>query len=202
MDRHGWDERYDGDGLVWSAGPNERFASVVADLSPGTALDLGAGEGRNAIWLAREGWDVTAVDFSEVGLATARRRADAAGVGVETVAEDLLSYRPEPASFDLVAVIYLQLDRAERPGVYRAAADAVAPGGTLVVLGHDTTNLTEGYGGPPVADVLFTAEDVVADLDGTGLDVVQAAPVDRVVETDDGPRTAIDALVVARRPRG
>ncbi|MEL7210508.1 MAG: class I SAM-dependent methyltransferase, partial [Actinomycetota bacterium] len=120
MDRHSWDERYGGDELVWSAGPNERFASIAAGLSAGTALDLGAGEGRNAVWLAREGWEVTAVDFSEVGLATARRRAEAAGVTVATTVGDLTQFRPPRGAFDLVAAIYLQLDREDRPGVYRA----------------------------------------------------------------------------------
>jgi hypothetical protein len=98
-----------------------------------------------------------------------------------------------------VAVIYLHLPDDERREVHRRAAAALAPGGTLIVLGHDTTNLTDGHGGPQDAEVLFTPDDVVSDLEPTDLTIIKSGRVQRKVTTPDGDRTAIDALVTARR---
>lgn len=199
MDRDAWNERYEAADLVWTAGPNQTFADEVGGLAPGTALDLAAGEGRNAIWLATQGWAATAVDFSDVALDKARQLAEASEVEIETVVADVTTHVPPAGAYDLVAVIYLHLPEDERRLVHQRAAAAVAPGGTMVVLGHDTTNLTDGHGGPQDASVLFTPDDVVADLEGSGLTVTKAERVDRTVTTSDGDRTAIDALVVARR---
>ena len=199
MDHHGWNERYAAADLVWSATPNQTFATEVATLPAGRALDLGAGEGRNAIWLATQGWTATAVDFSDVGLAKARHLAEANDVEIDTLVADVTVFTPPESSFDLVAVIYLHLPAEERIGVHRRAAAALAPGGTLVVLGHDTTNIADGYGGPQDPDVLFTPDDVVRDLEPTDLTVTKAERVHRTVTTPDGDRTAIDALVTARR---
>ncbi len=200
MKRDVWNERYAAQELVWSAGPNQFLVAEAADLAPGAALDVAAGEGRNAVWLAQRGWRVTAVDFSDVGLEKARRRAAAAGVHVETVCVDVTTWEPPAEAFDLVLVFYLQLPPPERRAAHRLAASGVAPGGVLLVVGHDRTNLTEGHGGPQDDAVLFTPEDVVDDLDGTGLVVERAERVRRRVETDDGAREAIDALVRLRRP--
>ena len=199
MDRHAWNERYEATDLVWTAGPNQTFADEVGGLEPGTALDLAAGEGRNAIWLATQGWTATAVDFSDVALDKARQLAEARDVAIETVVADVTTHVPAAGTYDLVAVIYLHLPADDRRPVHQRAAAAVAPGGTLVVLGHDTTNITDGHGGPQDAAVLYTPDDVVADLEGTGLTVTKAERVDRTVSTPDGDRTAIDALVVATR---
>ncbi len=200
MDRDGWNQRYETTDLVWTAEPNQFLVAEVEGLAPGTALDLGAGEGRNAVWLAQQGWQVTGVDFSDVGLAKADQLATDAGVEVSTVCADLVGYSPPPRGFDLVAVVYLHLPASVRHAVYRRAADGVAPGGTLLVIGHDTANRTHGYGGPQDPDVLFTPDDVVADLADCGVVVEKAERVRRPVETEGGPRVAIDALVRAMRP--
>lgn len=199
MDRQGWNDRYAAADLVWTAEPNRTFATETASLPPGKALDLGAGEGRNAIWLAQRGWTATAVDFSDVALAKAAQLAEASDVEIETIAADVTTYTPPTRAYDLVAVIYLHLPARQRTQVHRRAAAALNPGGTLVVLGHDTTNLTHGHGGPQDAAVLFTPDDVVSDLEATGLTVIKAERVHRTVTTPDGDRTAIDALVTARR---
>jgi 2-polyprenyl-3-methyl-5-hydroxy-6-metoxy-1,4-benzoquinol methylase len=198
VDADGWNRRYATTGLVWTAEPNRFLVQAVEGLVPGRALDLAAGEGRNAVWLARQGWQVTAVDFSAVGLDKARRFAAAAGVTVELVCAE--ATQPINDVYDLVVVLYLHLPAELRLRAYRNAAAAVAPGGTMLVVGHDTTNLTDGVGGPQDPRVLFTANDVVADLEGTGLTVRRAEAVHRMVTTDDGDRTAIDALVQAERP--
>lgn len=197
MDAEGWNRRYATSDLVWTAEPNRFLVEEVGGLAPGRALDLAAGEGRNAVWLARQGWAVTAVDFSDVGLDKARQLAEAAGVDVELVCAD--ATEPIAGTYDLVVVLYLHLPAAQRRLAHRGAAGAVAPGGTLLVLGHDTTNLTDGVGGPQDPAVLFSAADVVDDLDATGLTVRRADAVHRTVATDTGDRTAIDALVRAER---
>lgn len=204
MDSAHWDERYAGKELVWSAGPNVFVADLTADLPPGAVLDLAAGEGRNALWLAERGWRATAVDFSRVALdraeALARERDIRPPGSFTTVHADLLDYVPPARSYDLVLVAYLQVPAAERRLVLRRAAEAVAAGGTLLVVAHDSDNLAHGTGGPQDPTVLYTAADVVADIAGTGLEVSRAEPVRRVVPADDGDREAIDALLLARRP--
>ena len=197
MDRHAWDERYRGSELLWTAEPNRFLVAETAGLEPGRALDLACGEGRNAVWLASRGFAVTGVDFSEVALGKAARLAEARGVDVEWVAADLLAYEPAPRSFDLVVVLYLQLPEAELRPVLRGAAAAVAPGGTFFLVAHDRTNLAEGHGGPRDARVLYSAGDVVAELDG--FEVVRAERVERDVQTPEGERIALDALVRAVR---
>lgn len=196
--REDWNARYAGSELLWTAQPNRLFASEVEGLEGGRALDLACGEGRNAVWLAERGWRTTGVDFSDVAIEKAERLATSRGVEVDWVVADVLEYVAEHRAFDLVAVLYLQLPHEELAQALRVAAGALAPGGTLLVLGHDTTNLTEGYGGPRDAAVLFTPEDVVAELDG--LELERAETVRRTVSLDDGEATAIDAFVRARRP--
>jgi len=197
--REDWNARYAAAELLWTAEPNRRFASEVEDLEPGRALDLACGEGRNAVWLAERGWRTTGVDFSDVALAKAERLAASRGVEVEWVLADVLEHEPERGAFELVAVLYLQLPHEQLAEVLHTSVGALAPGGTLVVLGHDTTNLTHGHGGPRDASVLFTPEDVVPQLER--LVVERAEKVPRTVPLEDGEATAIDALVRARRPR-
>lgn len=202
MDRHDWNCRYASTELVWTAEPNRFLVAEVADLPAGTALDLGAGEGRNAVWLAQQGWRVTAVDFSDIGLHKASTMAAAAQVEISTVYADVATYTPTPAAFDLVVILYLHLPEPVRQVVHRRAADAVAEGGVLLVVGHDATNLSEGFGGPQDPDVLFSPDDIRNDLTGSGLSIEKAARVRRAVETPDGQREAFDALVRARRVAG
>jgi SAM-dependent methyltransferase len=168
-------------------------------MKPGRALDLACGEGRHAIWLAGLFWRVLAVDFSDVAIAKGRELAAEHAVEVEWQVADLNEYVPEPSSADLVIVFYLQLAAHERTPILRRAADAVAPGGMFLLVAHDSTNLERGHGGPKTAEVLYTAGDVVADLDGSGLEIERAEPVERPVETPEGERVAIDALVRATR---
>jgi SAM-dependent methyltransferase len=197
--REDWNERYARKELVWTAEPNRLFAAEVGGLEPGRALDVACGEGRNAVWLAEHGWRVTGVDFSDVAIAKAGELAASRGVNVEWVVADVLDHEPGRRDFDLVAVLYLQLPRDELARALRTAAEAVAPGGTLFVLGHDTTNLEHGHGGPKDASVLFTPEDVVAELGD--LVVERAKKVRRTVALEEGEATAIDALVRAHRER-
>lgn len=202
MEREQWDRRYAGADLVWPVDANRFVVRETADLTPRRALDLGTGEGRNAIWLAERGWHVTAVDFSAVALEKGRRLAGERGVDVEWIEADLRSYMPEREVFGLVLVMYMHPLAPERRSLVRMAASALAAGGTLLVVGHDRTNLTQGVGGPQDVDRLFGPEDIVADLAGVDrLRTIRAERVLRPVHTDDGERTAIDALVRVKRVR-
>jgi SAM-dependent methyltransferase len=199
VNRDDWNRRYSGQDLVWSAEPNRFLVEEVAGLTPGRALDLAAGEGRNAIWLAEHGWRVEAVDFSEAGLDRARRLVRARGVEVRWVLADLLDYATPAGSFDLVLLFYLQIPWEQMRGVIRRAGRAVAPGGTFLLVGHDRVNLEQGWGGPKSPDVLYTAREVAGELGG--LTVLEASRRRRPVETDEGPAVAIDCLVRAEAPK-
>lgn len=177
MDAQAWDERYAAAGLVWSAEPNQFVARECADLAPGRAVDLAAGEGRNAVWLARAGWRVTAVDFSQVALDKGREVAG--DLPVDWVCADATTWQGE--GYDLAVLAYLQLVAEQRAAAIRNAFDALTSGGTFLLVAHDSSNLTHGTGGPQDPAVLMTADDVLADLDGRSFDIVRAGRVERIV---------------------
>jgi len=202
MDRDAWNERYVArDDLIWAESPNRFVESECTGLPPGSALDLACGEGRNAVWLAGLGWDVTAVDWADAAIGKARALAARRGTGVDWVVSNLLVYEPAESAYGLVLLSYVQVPPEDRAIIWPRAAAAVAPGGTLLVVGHHARNLTDGSGGPKDPRVLYTPDDVVAVLDAAGgFEVVRAAEVLRPVETEDGTEsTAIDCLVRAVR---
>ena len=194
-----WDARYSAPDLAWGTEPNRRLVAEVSALPPGRALDLGAGEGRNAVWLVSRGWAVTAVDFSRAGLERAAAMADDAGVQLELTVADVTTYEPAGGAYDLVILVFLRLPNPPLGDVVARAARAIAPGGTFLLIAHDRTNLQHGYAGPRDPAVLTTVDDVVARLEG--LSITQAEPFERTVTTDEGDHTAIDCIVRAVRPR-
>jgi SAM-dependent methyltransferase len=195
VEREDWDAKYAAVENLWAARPNRFLVAEVGDLEPGRALDLACGEGQNAIWLATLGWDVTGVDFSEVAIAKARARAERDALTIEFVCADLAEYEPERSAYDLVIVLYLHIASSQRGAVHARASDAVAPGGTFLLVGHDVANSTHGVGGPSNPDLLYTADEIAAEL--PGLEIVKATTVLRDVQGED--RDAIDTLVRARR---
>lgn len=203
MDARDWDLRYADSDLVWSATPNRFVAEELDDLTPGRAIDLGAGEGRNALWLAERGWEVTAVDFSVVALDKGRalqsRHPRGRDLHIDWMHGDVLEHDFGPAPYDLVLLAYLQLAESERRAAVRRGFGALSVGGTLFLVAHDSTNLTEGTGGPQDPSVLYTSQDVLADLDGERFHVEIAERVPRVVvdaeHRGEPARTAYDALV-------
>jgi 2-polyprenyl-3-methyl-5-hydroxy-6-metoxy-1,4-benzoquinol methylase len=197
MDREDWNRKHGEAGVLFGTEPNRFLVAEVAGLPSGRALDLACGAGRNAVWLAGQGWRVTGVDFSDVALRNARALAAEREVEVEWVQADVRSWEPALLAFDLVVILYLQLPAAERRLVLGRAAAAVAPGGTLLVVGHHLQNLDGGHGGPKDPAVLLTPEQVAAEL--PGLEIEKAERVLRPVETEDGEVYAIDALVRATR---
>ena len=195
MDRHAWNERYREKELLWTAQPNRFLLEAVTGLEPGKAYDLAGGEGRNAVWLAEHGWLVTVVDWSAVALEKGRALAEQRGVEVHFDEADLLDWTPWERR-DLVVVVYLQIPPRERHAAWRTAVGALAPGGTLVIIGHDSSNLVEGYGGPQSAEVLYTADEVV-EVIGERVAITRAGRVQRPVELEDGTTAiALDNVVV------
>ncbi|MCH0568872.1 class I SAM-dependent methyltransferase [Streptomyces sp. MUM 136J] len=200
MDAASWDERYRGGELVWKAGPNRFVAEELAGLEPsGRAVDLAAGEGRNAVWLAERGWEVDAVDFSAVALEKAGRLAADRGARLRTVHADLTLWAPAEATYDLALIAYLHLPWPDMAQILPRAAAAVRSGGTLLLVGHDAANPERGHGGPQDPRVLYTAEQV-ADLWRPYADILRAETVTRPVTLAEGSsRTALDTLVRAVR---
>jgi len=192
-----WDERHKG-GDFEGDGPNPTLVVRVTGLVPGSVLELASGSGTNAVWLAQRGWRITAVDWSPVGLANGKAKADAAGVKVDWLEKDLFDWSPPSREFDLVVLVYLHLPVEERVPVYARAAAAVAPGGRLLIVGHDRLHGAEGQGGPD-PDRLFTANEIAASLQAADpeLTVERAEVVRRVPPPGRGP---VDALLILRRP--
>jgi SAM-dependent methyltransferase len=191
-----WDERHKA-GDFEGNGPNPTLVAAATGLATGSALELAAGSGTNAVWLAQQGWRTTAVDWSPVGLANGMAKADAAGVEVEWLERDLFSWSPPRRAFDLVVIVYLHLPPEEREPVYAGAAAAVAPGGRILIVGHDRLHGAEGQGGPDPAR-LFTADEIAAGLQAADPELVveRAEVVRRVPPPGRGP---IDSLLVLRR---
>jgi SAM-dependent methyltransferase len=188
-----WDQRYEGSELTWSAEPNIFLPPLVEGVVPGTALDVACGEGRNAIWLARQGWDVTAFDFSAVGIDKARELAG--DTQVKWVVADATMFEPTK-KFDLVVIFYLHVPDEHFTKAFSRAVDAVAPGGTLFAVGHALANIEHGVGGPPYPEVLWTTEGISSLL--SGLSVIDLEERERWVEEADA--SAIDLVAWATKP--
>ena len=197
MDATDWDRKYDRRELVYGEAPNTTVVEVATSLKRGRALDLASGQGRNAIWLATRGWTVDAVDFSSVALTRASRVAHSAPRSVRErltwIHADVTQLATEP-NYDLVLMLYLHLPPDERHRAVSAAVSALKPDGILMILGHHSSNITEGVGGPQEVEILYTPEDLVSDI-GSRLTVETAE--NRYRDVSGG--TAIDALLLASR---
>jgi SAM-dependent methyltransferase len=180
FDEASWEERYRTAPALWSGRANPQLVAEAAALTPGRALDAGSGEGGDAVWLAGRGWQVTAVDFSTVALARAAAAAERLGPEVagrvKWVHADLTGWAPPAGAFDLVSVQYFHLPPQDRDPVFARLAAAVAPGGSLLVVGHRPSELHTG-----LPEMFFTAGQVAATLDPAAWDVVVC---------EDRPRTA------------
>lgn len=188
--REVWDRRH-AERTHHHPGPNAEVERIVQRFSAGGALDLGAGSGRHALWLAEAGWEVTAVDFSRVGLSVGEQEARGRGLAVEWVPADVRTWTPpEGAQYDLILVSFLHLPEE----VLRRTTDWLAPSGHLVVVAHAVRNLTEGVGGPSDPSLLYTVEDLRRATET--LEVLRCEEVVR--HTDEGD--VIDVVLIAQRP--
>jgi cyclopropane fatty-acyl-phospholipid synthase-like methyltransferase len=153
-----WNATYSERPTIWSGRPNAQLVAEAAVLSPGSALDVGCGEGADAVWLAQRGWDVTAVDISSVAIDRARQHALDAGVEVTFEVRDLMTAPPSRASYDLVSAQFFHLADPERSIFMRALGDATRPGGRLLVVGHCVTPSMP----PTNLDRFFTPDEITA----------------------------------------
>jgi SAM-dependent methyltransferase len=198
MDARDWDRRWLDKRLHAHGEASSVVLDALEDLEPGRALDLGCGSGRHAVWLAERGWQVTAVDFSPEALRQARQRAAHVGVEVDWIEADLVAFEPDANAFDLVLLAYLHVAADERRAILAKAEAAVADCGTLLIVGHDLTNIGTGAPGPTSPEVLYTPADIVPEL--PELAIERTEQVTRPTKLDDGSEVdAIDALVLARR---
>ncbi|HEY4602755.1 MAG TPA: bifunctional NAD(P)/FAD-dependent oxidoreductase/class I SAM-dependent methyltransferase [Blastococcus sp.] len=199
-----WEERYRSAPAVWSRDPNAQLVAEASDLAPGRALDVGCGEGADAIWLAARGWRVTAVDFSTTALERGAASAEALGADVAARIEwcraDVRSWTPPAGSFDLVSAQFMHLPTDERRPLFQRLADAVAPGGTLLLVGHDVSDLVTGAHRVHAPDMFFTAEEVATSLDPGTWEVLVADARPRPAKSHEGEGITVrDAVVRARR---
>jgi SAM-dependent methyltransferase len=201
-----WDERYRSAGQLWSGQPNQQLVAQAADLAPGQALEAGCGEGADAIWLARQGWTVTAVDVSAVALERAAGYAatqgDAVARRITWQREDLLTWVPAPGRFDLVTAQYMHLPRTEQVSLHARLAAAVRPGGTLLVVAHHPDDLHANVGRTGRPDMFLSAEDMAASLDPGEWEITVADAAGRSATDLDGqPVTVRDTVLRATRRR-
>lgn len=174
-----WDERYAGSERIWSGAPNPQLVDRATGLRPGRALEVGAGEGADAIWLAGQGWQVTALDVSRVALDKAAAHAEDRGVAdrITWRQVDLSTWAGEPGAYDLVSAQFMYLDRPALTTLYRQLGEAVAPGGTMLLVGHHPIDHRHGDHDAP--DVRWTPEEVVDWLDADDWAAVDVATVRR-----------------------
>jgi SAM-dependent methyltransferase len=197
-----WDDRYGSADAVWSGNPNAQLVQHVAGLEPGTALDVGSGEGADAIWLATRGWQVTGLDISTVGLRRSAQLAEAAAVADRTRWQqaDLLTWEPTDR-FDLVSAHFIHPPTsAARRSLHSRLTRAVRPGGWLLIVGHHPVDMHAMTKHAGMADLFYTAEEVAAELDPAAWEVLTADAPTRASFTPDGtPVTFTDAVLFARR---
>jgi SAM-dependent methyltransferase len=197
---HEWDERYLGREQIWSGQPNATLVSDGAGLHPARVLDVGCGEGADAVWLAENGWDVTALDVSRVALDRAESHARLRGVRVSWLHAGLVEAKLPPASFDLVSAQYPALLRTDDNAAERALLDAVAPGGVLLVVHHPAPTEAEAAIHGFHADEYVGPADVAAMLDaGWQIEVNETRP--RHVTAGAGAHHTEDVVLRARRLR-
>jgi SAM-dependent methyltransferase len=192
VDAAEWDDRYRSHEHLWSVTPNLFVADRLASAKPGRGLDLACGEGRNAIWLASLGWEMTAVDFS--GVAVSRGQAQSGDV--EFIVADILTWEPNMPGYDLILLAYLHLIPAAFEQVVKKSIGWLASGGEIFLIGHDSSNIADGWGGPQYPEALWDVPDIVGWLEG--MSIIEAEVVNRPVDTEEGRKYARDTLVRAR----
>jgi SAM-dependent methyltransferase len=193
-----WDERYRERPQTWSGQPNLALVTEITGLTPATALDAGAGDGGDAIWLAEQGWRVTAAELSTVALGRAQARAGQLGLDITWLHLDLAA-APPPATYDLVTAFYLHLPAPARTGVWRHLGGAVAPGGTLLVVGHDRDEMAAPTHRANLAEMGWSIEEIITALgSGWTIEVAESRPRPHV-DLDGNDATINDAILRARR---
>ncbi len=191
-----WDQRYSSQNFAYGTAPNTFLAEHAHRIPDGACLSLADGEGRNGVYLATLGHPVTSVDSSSVGLAKARKLAKQKGVKIHTVHSDLADFPFEPSSYSGIVSIFCHLPPDLRQQVYRNCVSALRPGGVFILEGYTPKQLGRGTGGPPLAELLLTIEDLKRDLEG--LEFIIARETEReIIEGNLHSGTGSVAQIVA-----
>lgn len=195
-----WDKRYAGSEMVWSLEPNEFVVEYLSDVTTGKMLDLGGGEGRNALWFASRGWQVENSDFSAVAVSKFLQRAEREGLTHLCTGTVVDATNPESCvtkPVDLAVIAYLQIPAADLAAAIATAAQSLRSGGTLFGVWHARENLTGGFGGPPSPELNPTQEELRSACDALDLNVHTLTLLDRFFLSGGEERKAIDVVLLA-----
>jgi SAM-dependent methyltransferase len=202
VDSNYWDEKYSVEEFIYTKTEN-RFVVEYCTGLPGTrAIDLAGGEGRNSVWLAKQGWQVENIDFSEVALDKYLQFAQAEHVAAHCTAtcQDAVSFSPQSTPVDLGVIAYLQINQADLQTAIRRLSEHIAPGGHLLGVWHSRDNLEGGFGGPRDPEVLPNVKSIAQALEGTGLEIVTLGNRDGQIQTREGLKPSVTLVLLAKRP--
>ena len=202
MDSKSWDEKYSTEEFIYTKTENRFVVEYCKNLDGKRAIDLAGGEGRNSVWLAKSGWQVENIDFSEVALAKYLQFAEAEQVAQHCTAncQDATSFIPQSTPVDLGVIAYLQIEENKLQTAIRRLSQHIAPAGHLFGVWHSRENLAGGFGGPRDTEVLPTVETITEALEGTGLEIVVLTNRSGQIQTREGLKPSVTLVLLAKRP--
>lgn len=193
-----WDERYASEEYVYGTEPNDFLRAQAARIPNGRVLCLADGEGRNGVWLAEQGYDVTSVDWSVIGLEKARKLAASRNVSINTIQADLAEYNIEPNAWEGVVVIFCHLPPPVRRRLFQQAVRGLRPGGVFLLEVYTPKQIEFGTGGPREVELLATLSDLRADLQGLQFEMAQEIEREIYEGKFHGGRSAVVQIYAVR----
>ena len=202
MDNSSWVKKYDTPAYVYTTDVNQFVVELCGNLTPGTAIEVAGGEGRNAVWLAEQGWTVEVIDFAPNALAKARRLAEERGVAdrIITTEASALDFTAQLAPVDLAVVAYLHIYSHQFAQAMETTVAAVKPGGHVMGVWHALENLQHNSHGPQNPDSLPSVDSLSKLCADLGLEVLTLENRDGKVRTDEGPKPSVTVVLLARKP--
>ncbi|MFM8927587.1 MAG: class I SAM-dependent methyltransferase [Rhodoluna sp.] len=203
MSNRQWDKKYSTDEYIYTKTANRFVVEYCEKIQGETAIDLAGGEGRNAIWLAKRGFRVENIDFSQVALDKYLRFAQEEGVADLCVAtcSDATSFASKLAPVDLGVIAYLQIPQRKLKKAVLHLASSIKPGGHIFGVWHSRENLSEGFGGPRDPDVLPNIEIIKQIMAKLGFKILELTNREGQIQTKEGLKPSITLVLLAQRPR-